>query len=137
MLLETLRSHAGDVLAWCVLPNHYHALVRTNQLRMALREVGRMHGRLAFEWNGEEGQRGRKAWCGCSDRAIRGQRHFWATINYIHHNPVRHGYVKRWQDWPFSSAGSFIERMGREKAAAIWRRYPLLDYGEAWDDPKL
>jgi putative transposase len=68
---------------------------------------------------------------------MRNDAHFWATMNYVHHNPVRHGYVERWQDWPFSSALEYLQRVGPQQAARIWQTYPLLDYGEGWDDPEL
>ena len=68
---------------------------------------------------------------------MRSERHFWATMNYVHHNPVHHGYCSKWQDWPFSSAAPFLEKVGTEEAARIWTMYPLLDYGEGWDDPEL
>jgi putative transposase len=48
--------------------------------------------------------------------------------------PVKHGYLKRWQDWPFSGAAAFLEGVGRERAAAVWRDYPILDFGKGWDD---
>ena len=54
-------------------------------------------------------------------------------MNYIHHNPVKHGYVDKWQDWPWSSAAEFLARVGRETAEKIWREYPILDYGKKWD----
>ena len=68
---------------------------------------------------------------------MRTERHKWVTLNYIHNNPVHHGYVERWQDWPFSSAHSYLEKFGIQKATEIWTEYPLLDYGKGWDDPKL
>jgi len=55
------------------------------------------------------------------------------TMNYIHNNPVHHGYVKRWQDWPWSRAADFLERVGHETAMKLWREYPPLDYGKTWD----
>jgi putative transposase len=58
---------------------------------------------------------------------IKSHRHFWASINYIHHNPVHHGYVGHWQDWPWSSATRFLEHVGRERALHIWREFPILD----------
>jgi len=54
-------------------------------------------------------------------------------MNYVHHNPVHHGYVQRWQDWPWSSATAFLEKVGAEKAREIWQEYPILDYGKKWD----
>jgi REP-associated tyrosine transposase len=64
------------------------------------------------------------------DRAIKSYRHFWATVNYIHNNPVHHSNVDEWRDWPWSSATDFIERVGRVMAEKIWRKYPILDYGK-------
>lgn len=136
-LLETIQEHCTEIVAWCVLPNHYHCLARTDRLETLVRSLGQLRGRLSYEWNGEERLRGRKVWHGGSDRAIRSQRHFWATANYVHYNPVRNGYVRLWQDWPFSSARDFVEKVGREEAARIWDAYPLLDYGKGWDEPEM
>ncbi len=68
---------------------------------------------------------------------MRSEAHFWATMNYIHHNPVRHGYVSKWQDWPFSSAREYLESVGETTAADTWRNFPLKDYGAGWDEPSL
>ena len=137
LLLETAGTLATKIVAWCVLPNHYHLLIATKNSPDVLRAMGKFHGRRSFVWNGEEGTRGRKVWCGCVERAIRSERHFWATLNYIHHNPVRHGYVKRWEDWPYSSAREFLERVGRKRVGWIWKQYPILDYGKGWDEAAL
>ena len=64
---------------------------------------------------------------------MKSERHFWATLNYVHHNPVHHRYVAHWQDWPFSSAADYLESSGRAAAARVWRDFPVLDYGKDWD----
>lgn len=133
-LLDSLPENPA---AWCVLPNHYHLLVRASAVKSLVQVLARLHGRSSHAWNQEEKTRGRKVWHGVSDRAMRSPEHFWATLNYIHHNPVHHGYVSGWTDWPFSSAADYLEDMGREHAARIWRMHPLLDYGRGWDDPHL
>ena len=56
---------------------------------------------------------------------------------YVLHNPVHHGHVARWEEWPFSIAKEYLERVGRESAARAWREYPILDYGQGWDDAEL
>jgi putative transposase len=134
-LLEISRAHSTQVHAWSILPNHYHVLLETQRLPELLAEVGRFHGRSSRVWNKRDGSIGRKVWYSCIDRAMRSDRHFWVSMNYVHHNPVRHGYVERWQDWPFSSAAAFLEAVGRETAEEICREYPILDYGESWDPP--
>ena len=48
---------------------------------------------------------------------------------------MRHGYLKQWLDWPYSSAREFLAGIGREKAERLWREYPLADYGRDWDEP--
>ena len=136
-LLDNLSLYESTLHAWCLLPNHYHALITTDRILDVLEALGQMHGRLSFYWNGEENSRKRQVWCGATERTMRGERHYWATMNYIHHNAVRHRYVKRWQDWPYGSAVEFLERMERAEVEAIWREYPLLEYGVGWDEPEM
>jgi putative transposase len=131
LLLDALPEPPA---AWCVLPNHYHVLVRCAEIKAIGKILGKLHGSTSFRWNGEEDQRGRKIWHSVSDRAMRNTEHFRATINYIHHNPVKHGHVEQWTDWPFSSAIDYLDEVGREQAVAFWKQYPVLDYGKGWDD---
>jgi REP-associated tyrosine transposase len=132
-LLTLCKEFATALYAWCVLPNHYHLLLRTDRLTELRAELGKFHGRTSFVWNGEDSSRGRKVWHNCLDRGIKSHGHFWAAMNYIHNNPVHHGYVARWQDWPWSSAAQFLKRVGHDTAAKIWREFPPLDYGKTWD----
>ena len=41
---------------------------------------------------------------------IRDKRDFKMRMDYIHHNPVKHGYVKKAKDWPYSSIHQDIKR---------------------------
>jgi putative transposase len=116
-LLAVCRETCLAIHAWCVLPNHYHTLVTTGRIKDLRKLLGRF----------------RKVWFNCFERPMKSSRHFWATLNYIHHNPVHHGYVDAWQDWPWSSASEFLQQVGRERALEIWARYPILDYGKKWD----
>jgi len=68
---------------------------------------------------------------------MRSDRHYWATLNYVHHNPVRHAYVERWTDWPWSSAAEYLAQAGASEAKRTWREYPLHEYGKNWDDPEM
>ena len=132
-LLETCRDIGARIYAWCILPNHYHVLLRTGRIKDLIGTLGKFHGRSSYNWNGQDQKRGRHCWYNAFDRYIRSDRHFFASLNYVHHNPVHHGYVEKWLDWPWSSAAEFIEHTGREEAARLWRDYPLLNYGKKWD----
>lgn len=125
----------GTIHTWCVLPNHYHVLATIPDLGALTDRLGKLHGGLSHAWNGEDGNRGRQCWHRISDRAMRSDAHVWATVNYVHHNPVRHGYVSKWTEWPWSSAHDYLRDMGREEAARIWKAYPLDEYGKGWDEP--
>lgn len=95
---EILKACSGVdayVNSWCILPNHYHLLVRTDEIKILRKEIGKVHGRTSFRWNREDSQPGRKVWFNFFDRDMRSQRHFWASMNYIHNNAVHHGYVDR------------------------------------------
>lgn len=135
--LETLDEHCYTVFAWVVLPNHYHSLLHARDLKGLLKAVGQLHGRTSFRWNGEDDCRGRQLWHRAAETEIKSERHFWATMNYVLHNAVRHGYVTRWQDWPYSNAAQYLAEVGREQAERRWHAYPVLDYGKDWDPPEL
>lgn len=136
-LLTVLNAHARQTFAWVVLPNHYHVLVEAPDVLALLAELGKLHGRTSFKWNGEEDRRGRQVFYRAVERAMRSDRHYFATLNYVHHNPVRHGYVTRWTDWPWSSAGEYLTAQGPDEARRVWQAYPLKDYGAGWDDPAM
>ena len=87
--------------------------METPDVKALLRELGLLHGRTAHARNGEEQARGRKVFFRAVERAMRSDRHYWATLNYVHHNPVRHG---KWR------AG----KIGRGAAQrSIWRKQVL------------
>ncbi len=136
-LLEVLSQDDVRAFAWCILPNHYHALVLAPDIQSLLLRLGQFHGRTAYRWNGEENARGRKVFYRSVERAMRSDRHFRTTLNYVHHNPVHHGYVDRWTDWPWSSAVEYLEMTSPDEARRMWRAHPLKDYGKGWDDPEI
>ncbi len=132
-LVEVCIAVAQNLYAWCVLPNHYHLLIRTDEIATFRNAIGQLHGRLSRQWNLEDGTPGRKTWYNYFDRDMRSDRHCWASLNYVHNNAVHHGYVRRWQDWPFSSVHEYLEEVGTDEARRVWLEYPVLDYGDGWD----
>jgi putative transposase len=136
-LLKATSAKVKHVFAWNLLPNHYHVLVNAPEIKGLLSALGQLHGRTSFRWNGEENQRGRRVWYRAAETEMKSERHFWATLNYVLHNAVHHGYVERWQDWPYSNAAQYLAEVGREEAERRWREYPVLDYGREWDPAEL
>lgn len=126
-------NRLSSVYAHVVLPNHYHALVETNNVTKLRTELGKFHGRTSFQWNKEDNRSGRKIFHGSAETVMKSERHFQATMNYIHHNPVKHGYTEKWQDWPFSSAAAYLAAVGEAEARKQWVEYPIESYGDSWD----
>jgi putative transposase len=100
------------IIAWVVLSNHYHAILRspTDAEKSIDKFVGSYHKFTARKWNAEDGQTGRPVWWNYFDTCIRDQGEFFAKLNYIHWNPVKHGLVKRPENYAFSSYQDFLKR---------------------------
>ena len=44
------------------------------------------------------------------EHAIRDEGDYECHVDYLHYNPVKHGYVTRVEDWPYSSFRRYVER---------------------------
>ncbi|NDJ21213.1 transposase [Nostoc sp. B(2019)] len=122
------------ICAWVILPNHYHLLVQVVNFDVLSDLFRRIHGLVSRQWNIEDNVTKRKIWYRWNDRAIRSERHYYATINYIHYNPVKHGLVKSPYDWVESSVHWYLQVCGRQWLRDCWTEYPVRDYGSDWDN---
>lgn len=119
--------------AWTFLSNHYDVLLETEDLSVVSQILRVLHSRIATRINSRQHRRGRQVWYRFSDRLIRTERHHFATMNYIHFNAVKHGYVDDVKDWPWSSVHDYAESQGAEWLAHTGSTYPVGDYGKGWD----
>ena len=89
------------LLAWCIMPNHVHALIKTGNLPLSrvvqrwktysAKEINRLHDRTGPLWHRE--------WF---DRYIRNESHCREVAKYIAMNPVCARLVREPKDWPWS-----------------------------------
>ena len=132
-LIGGMESHdEWEVRAYVILPNHWHVLACV-ELEAFGRWLGRLNNGTSTQWNREDGTSGRKVWFRFADRAIRGDKHFFRSLNYIHSNPVKHRYVEWTRDWPWSSVCRYAEEVGGEKLDQWRREYPIDGFGDKWD----
>jgi REP element-mobilizing transposase RayT len=92
------------LLAWCVMPNHVHALLQCLP-GFPLGEV--MHSWKSFTAHGINAIHGRtgQVWQrDYYDRFMRDEEHYWNTVRYIERNPVKARLVKEKEEWLWSSA---------------------------------
>lgn len=134
-LIEALRFAAEQrgwaVVAWVVLSNHYHCILTAP--REGEPEVSALlasvHKFTATTWNRADGTRGRKIWYQFWDTCLTSEGSFWARVNYVHWNPVKHGLVTDPEAYSF---GSYREWQGRDD----WE-VEMLEQAFPWDRLEL
>ncbi len=57
-----MHAIRAEVMAWVVLPNHYHILAAISSFVSLSAALKRLHGSTSIEWNLAEGQVGRRVW---------------------------------------------------------------------------
>jgi putative transposase len=107
-----------ETIAICVLPDHLHALWALPEgdadfsTRWSLIKGGFSRGLDSKQRSPskvrkrEKGIWQRRYW----EHAIRDDMDFERHVDYIHFNPVKHGYVSRVLDWPHSSFHRYVKR---------------------------
>jgi len=132
-LLTVFTTAKWPCIAWVVLPNHYHALLRLPGLESASEIIRKAHSSISTAINGRQRARGRQVWYRFADKLMTSERHLLATINYIHNNPKKHQYVNEMGEWPWSSYHDYLNKFGEAYMMNLWGLYPVYDYGAKWD----
>ncbi|MDB5971564.1 MAG: transposase [Hydrocarboniphaga sp.] len=138
-LRESVRlvksRHPLEIDAWVVLPDHLHAVWTLPpgdadySLRWALIKAGFSRcvesGEPIGASRAKKGERGiwqRRFW----EHQIRDDKDFARHIDYVHINPVKHGYIQRAADWPHSTIHRYIRKglMSRDWAGSSLEDLP-------------
>ncbi len=128
IVLESLRHLCNEKLrlyAYVILENHLHLVVQSQNLP---RDIARFKSftarqliayldenrvkpileQLAFYKKAHKGDRAYQFWQeGYHPELIQGEDMMRQKIDYIHHNPVKRGYVDRPEHWRYSSARNY------------------------------
>lgn len=137
-IAEVKSRHPFCIVAMAVLPDHLHAiwqlppddadypkrwsLIKAKFSRNLPKHEPIRPSRAAKR---ERGIWQRRYW----EHQIRDDADLQAHVDYIHYNPVKHGYVTRASDWPFSSIHRYI-RLGLVGEEWGVQREMDGDYGE-------
>ena len=130
--IAALHACVADLRGWVVLPNHYHLVARIDLDAFAVK-IARLHNGKATQWNREDRTPGRKVWHRFTDRQIRNDRHYFASLNYVHANPVHHGVVEQSDAWRWSSLAHYRDAVGQATLEAWSHEYPIERFGAGWD----
>lgn len=143
LLKESSIEHQLDVLAFVLMPNHIHILLRQNQKNLS-QSAYRLFRLYALGFNKKYGRKGHVFCDRFRQAACFDYRYLIAASVYIHLNPVRAGLTDhfsryRWSSWrlycrpvdrpTFISWKMILELIDRDDRAARERYRGLLDAG--------
>ena len=136
ILLNGFQEIQAEVVGWVILPNHYHILANVESLDLVSNLLKNIHGSTSHAWNLQDGlMHKRKVWYRFSDRVMRNEFQLNQTLNYIHYNPLKHGYVGDVYNWPWSSLFMYAKNNGKDSLREHWKKFaPAEDFGKDWDD---
>lgn len=113
------QSRLFTIDAWVVLPDHLHCVwtlpegdedfsTRWRLIKSIFARsmpIGERQSAARLR-SGERGIWQRRFW----EHAIRDDADFAAHVDYVHFNPVKHGYVQEAAEWPHSTFKSCVRR---------------------------
>jgi putative transposase len=125
-LLRLASQESWGLHAWAVFPNHYHFVGESQRPATLAALIRKLHSITAREVNAMDGRASRKVWFQYWDRHLTFAESYFARLNYVHQNVVRHGLVKIASAYSWCSAGWFE----RSAPSAYFRRISKLPIDE-------
>jgi putative transposase len=135
-LLSLCQAKGWQVEAWAVFSNHYHFVARspdTKDSAESLRSIlAELHFKTASWVNKLDDARGRTIWQNYRDTALTFERSYFARLNYVHQNPVKHGLVDDARQYPWCSA-EWLEQSATPAQLATLHSFKI-DRVSVYDD---
>lgn len=102
VLSDVCEAYQVDCWAFCLMPNHYHLVVRNEQrnLSEALRDL---NGEYALWWNATHRRLGHVFQGRYKDQIVEPKRYLLTLLRYVGMNPIRAKLVDDPAKWPWSS----------------------------------
>jgi len=122
------HTYNYDLIAWVILDNHLHSLLKIGNSALLPQYIRSIQGKSAGELNKLLGAHGIRRWYQYWDTCIRDEEGLWKCVNYIHQNPVKHGYVKKMEDYIFSSYRRQLSLYGKEWLHSCFERYSIISF---------
>ncbi len=97
-----------DVVAYCLMPNHFHLLVHQHKPKAVSAYIGRVCKSYVHAINKQRARTGHLFEGKYKIKAIDSVQYLLHLSRYIHLNPVRASLVDKGEEWKFSSYQSYI-----------------------------
>jgi len=125
-LLDMLQSNGWKPHAWVCFSNHYHFLAMAPEIVELKKMLQKFHSKLAVTANKWDETPGRKVMYQYWDRCLSNDNSYYARLNYVMNNPVKHGLVEDASEYRFCSARWFQ----RNNQSTFRRRVASYGYGK-------
>jgi putative transposase len=117
---QAAESHQWQIVAWIVLHDHYHAIVRSPEHAGNLSKfVSSYHKYTSRKWNSEDASSGRKVWWNYWDTCIRSEHDYYNRLRYVFWNSVKHGLVEKPDDYNFSNYGEHLDTLQKFESMSM------------------
>jgi putative transposase len=124
-LLKVAGDFGWQLEAWAVFSNHYHFVAHSpaeaSDARSLRQMLGVLHVKTAGWVNRLDKTPTRQVWHSFWDTQLTHHISYLARLNYVHHNPVKHGLVPLASHYSWGSAGWFERTASPSMVRAIYR----------------
>ena len=121
-LLILAKQYHWQLEAWAVFSNHYHFVARRVSESAGLETFLRhLHANTSRELNRRDGIAGRRVWFNYWDTRLTFEKSYFARLNYVHQNAVKHGLVPLANQYPWCSAAWFERTASSAIVETIYR----------------
>jgi REP element-mobilizing transposase RayT len=128
-LIEKYLTGYVDIYAYCLLPNHFHLLIKVKDLngidrskvqnnkkiskeisipKVISRQLSHLFNSYAQAINKQLSRKGSLFNNRFKRIQVTNERYFINLVQYIHHNPIEAGFVTNLSDWKFTSYNAII-----------------------------
>lgn len=106
--IDTIGKYGIEISAYCLMPNHYHLLVRQNSDISISKWLKTVFNGYSQAINKQENRKGTIFEGRARNKEITNESHLMHLIRYIHYNPVQAGLVSKAEKWEFSNYPDWI-----------------------------
>jgi putative transposase len=111
-------SASGRMIAYCLMPNHYHYLIQILDAGLFTKKMVFFFNKYLKSLNAARKETGPYFTNRFKAKSIEDEHYLLGLCCYIHQNPVKAGLVQSLDEWPFSN---YLEFVGKR-------------HGDIWDN---
>jgi len=107
----------AEIYAYCLMPNHFHLLLRFKNLddilnedehKYLMKQFSNLLNGYAKAYNKRYNRKGSLFLDYLKRKRVDDEKYLTKLLHYIHNNPVNHGFVEDISEWKYSSYHSYI-----------------------------